>query len=178
MVTGNFDIHDNLFVYQGLKLQTDPETITTLAHMARFIIADITQARSIPQELQAIVPDLPSVPVQPLLLTSDREYGMFEHFKRYPWVLETYYYDVPNEIPASIEDKIIIPAEAKASELARRCGLPPVSENNPLRKLGFRESRFPGISLSGNSVNILLDCRLRVDQEALSDNRIGPSPPD
>jgi uncharacterized protein YjbI with pentapeptide repeats len=94
------------------------ETISTLAHMARFIIADITQAKSIPQELQAIVPHLPSVPVQPLLLTSEREYGMFEHFKRYPWVLDTYYYDNLNDALASVEDKVISPAEAKVRELA------------------------------------------------------------
>jgi hypothetical protein len=95
------------------------ETISTLAHMARFIIADITEAKSIPQELQAIVPNLPSVPVQPLLLTSDREYGMFEHFKRYPWVLDTYYYDNLDDALASVEDKVISPAEAKVRELAR-----------------------------------------------------------
>jgi len=95
------------------------ETISTLAHMARFIIADITEAKSIPQELQAIVPNLPSVPVQPLLLTSEREYGMFEHFKRYPWVLDTYYYDNLNDALASVEDKVISPAEAKVKELAR-----------------------------------------------------------
>jgi hypothetical protein len=28
-----------------------------------------------------------------LLAASDREYGMFEHFKRYPWVLDTYIYN-------------------------------------------------------------------------------------
>ena len=95
------------------------ETISTLAHMTRFMVADITEAKSIPQELQAIVPNLPSVPVQPLLLSSEREYGMFEHFKRYPWVLETYYYDDPNEILVSLEDKIINPAEDKASQLSR-----------------------------------------------------------
>ena len=95
------------------------ETISTLAHMARFIIADITEAKSIPQELQAIVPNLPSVPVQPLLLTSEREYGMFEHFKRYPWVLDTYYYDNLDDALASVEDKVISPAEAKVRELAR-----------------------------------------------------------
>ena len=94
------------------------ETISTLAHLARFIIADITGAKSIPQELQTIVPNLPSVPVQPLLLNSDREYGMFEHFRRFPWMLETYYYDNLNEVLVSIEDKVISPAETKARELS------------------------------------------------------------
>src|SRR5215204_2186523 len=89
------------------------ETISTLAHMARFIIADITQAKSIPQELQAIVPNLPSVPVQPLLLTSEHEYGMFEHFRRYLWVLDTYYYDNLDDVLASVEAKVISPAETK-----------------------------------------------------------------
>jgi hypothetical protein len=93
------------------------ETISTLAHMARFIIADLTEAKSIPQELQRIVPDLPSVPVQPVLQASAEEYSMFEHFKRYPWVLETYRYQSLDEVITALPEKVIAPAELKAKEL-------------------------------------------------------------
>jgi uncharacterized protein YjbI with pentapeptide repeats len=89
------------------------ESVSTLAHMARFVIADITDARSIPQELMAIAPNLPSVPVQPILLSSQREYGMFEHFRRYPWVLEPYLYDDQNALMAVLNQKVIAPAEAR-----------------------------------------------------------------
>lgn len=90
------------------------ETVSTLAHLARFIIADITSPRSIPQELHAIIPHLPSVPVQPLRLATASEYGMFEHFKQYPWVLETHIYESRERLIAELKEKVIAPAEAKA----------------------------------------------------------------
>lgn len=92
------------------------ETISTLAHMARFIIADITEAKSIPAELQCIVPNLPSVPVMPLVLRSDGGYALFEHIIRYHWVLEPYEYESQEELIASISERIITPAEAKVKE--------------------------------------------------------------
>jgi hypothetical protein len=96
------------------------ETVSTLAHMARFVIADITDAKSIPQELMRIVPALPSVPVQPLLLASQREYGMFEHFKRFPWVLPAHVYEDQDSLLAALESCVIGPAEAKAKEQTGR----------------------------------------------------------
>jgi uncharacterized protein YjbI with pentapeptide repeats len=106
-----------LFDFEAPGSRDLTETISTLAHMARFVIADITEAKSIPQELERIVPGLPSVPVQPLLQISAGEYGMFEHFKRYPWVLETYQYESLEEVIAALPDKVIAPAELKAKEL-------------------------------------------------------------
>jgi len=87
------------------------ETMSLLARMARFVVADITDAKSIPQELSMVVPDMPSVPVQPLLLEGSAEYGMFEHFKRYPWVLETYRYPSSEHLIAGLAEHVIGPAE-------------------------------------------------------------------
>ena len=105
-----------LFDFEGPSNRDITETVSTLAHMARFVIADITDAKGIPQELMAIVPALPSVPVQPLLLASQQECGMFEHFKRFPWVLEPYLYEDQDRLLAAITDKVIGPAESKAKE--------------------------------------------------------------
>jgi hypothetical protein len=93
------------------------ETVMTLAAMAKFVIADITDAKSIPQELMAIVPNLPSVAVQPLLLASQQEYGMFEHFKRFHWVLDTVLYQDQETLLRSLESRVILPVEQKAKEL-------------------------------------------------------------
>jgi uncharacterized protein YjbI with pentapeptide repeats len=112
--------HDYLPVLFDLKGPSDrdiTETVSTLAHMARFVIADMTDAKSILQELIAIVPTLPSVPVQPVLLESQREYGMFEHFKRYPWVLPLALYGGQEELLSSLEQRVILPAEAKVREI-------------------------------------------------------------
>ena len=101
------------------------ETVSLLARMALFVVADITDAKSIPQELGIIVPDLPSVPVQPLLLKGNDEYSMFEHFKRYPWVLKTYRYASQEQLIGNLANRVIRPAEAKILKLR---GRPPQSK--------------------------------------------------
>jgi Pentapeptide repeats (8 copies) len=87
-----------LFDFDGPVNRDITETVSTLAHLARAVIADITEARSIPQELMAIIPNLPSVPVQPIVAKTAETYGMFEHFQRYPWVRETYSYASPQAL--------------------------------------------------------------------------------
>src|SRR6202008_4083800 len=92
------------------------ETISVLAHLARFIIADITDPSSIPLELQAIVPTL-RVPVQPLLLKGKKEFSMFQDLrKKYHWVLPTYNYKYDKTFIASLKENVIKPAETKAKE--------------------------------------------------------------
>jgi len=93
------------------------ETVSILAHIARFVVADITDARSVPQELDRIVPALPSVPVQPLLASTAVEYGMFEHFKRYPWVMELRRYDDAQSLLAGFAKNIISSIEERLLDL-------------------------------------------------------------
>jgi uncharacterized protein YjbI with pentapeptide repeats len=105
-----------LFDFEKPGSRDITETVSTLAHLARFVIADITDPKSIPQELMKIVPSLPSVPVQPLLLASKREWAMFRDLRRYPWVLEPVRYKNLSGLLANFEKSVIAPAERKAQE--------------------------------------------------------------
>src|SRR5882724_3301435 len=67
-------------------------TVETLARMARFIIADLTDPSSIPHELGTIVPFLRTTPVLPIRVVGSKGYSMFEDLRRYPWVLDIYEY--------------------------------------------------------------------------------------
>ena len=87
--------------------QTTDETISTLAGMARLVIADLTDAKSILQELRSIVPNRPSLPVQPILLAAQTEPGMFDFFHRFPWVLKTHFYDTSADLLVNLRERVI-----------------------------------------------------------------------
>lgn len=108
-----------LFDFEGPVSLNTTKTVTLLARMARFIIADLTEPSSIPQELHAIVPDV-MVPVQPLLLEGTRHHSMFPDFlHKYQWVLPIYRYASLATLLAALQEKIIAPAEAKVRELRK-----------------------------------------------------------
>jgi uncharacterized protein YjbI with pentapeptide repeats len=107
-----------LFDFEKPANRDFTETVSTLAHLARFVIADLTDPRSIPQELTAIVPQLLSVPVRPLLLGSQSEWGMFSDLLRYPQVIAPLHYTDDAMLLSRLEADVIAPAEQKARALA------------------------------------------------------------
>jgi uncharacterized protein YjbI with pentapeptide repeats len=94
-------------------------TVETLARMARFIIADLTDPSSIPHELATIVPQLRTTPIQPLRLAGSGGYGMFDEFQRaYKWVLEVHEYVNSKTLIKNLA-MIIAPADEMAGQLRR-----------------------------------------------------------
>ena len=99
-----------LFDFSKPTSRTTDETITLLARMARFVIADISDAKSVLQELEAIVKELPSVPVQPVIIASQDEPGMFDSYRPYPWFLPVHRYNTPAQLLNELSDRVIKPA--------------------------------------------------------------------
>ncbi len=96
------------------------ETVSILAHISRFVIADLTDAKSVLQELQRIVPGLPSVPVQPLLAQSDCEPGMFDHLGQFRSVLPIHRYESIVDLLESLDVSVIGPAQAVYEQKHRK----------------------------------------------------------
>ncbi len=107
-----------LFDFEKPRTRDTEETITLLARMARFIIADVTDAKAVLQELHAIVPELPSVPVQSIILATQEEPGMFDHYRNVTHFLKPVHrYTDQEQLLADLGDKVIRPAELKVREL-------------------------------------------------------------
>jgi hypothetical protein len=118
-----------LFDFEKPASRDLTETISILAHLARFIIVDLTDPSSAPHEVATVIPQT-AVPVQPLLsreplivdgkVRERREYAMFEDLRRrYHWVLPPFRYQDTAELLASFQAHIIAPAEQKARELTQ-----------------------------------------------------------
>lgn len=128
----NYNYVPIIFDFDPPKNQTTTETVQFLASMARFVIADLTYPSSIPQELTAIIPKSPSLPIQPLLLIERKpkylndisanlsesiplgerklEYSMFRDWRPYRWVLPIFYYKNEEHLITNLEKSVIQPA--------------------------------------------------------------------
>ena len=92
------------------------ETVTLLARMARFVVADLTNPASIPLELQAFAPDV-AVPIRSIVLKGQTPFSMFKTLRKYHWVLAPYEYADLDELLTNLDAEVIRPAEAKRTEL-------------------------------------------------------------
>ena len=94
------------------------ETIKTLAGMSRFIIADITNPKSAPLELQAIMPDY-MIPFVPIIEKGEEPFSMFRDLKQKygDWVLDVLVYTSQDELIDVMDVAVVKPALEMATML-------------------------------------------------------------
>ncbi len=119
------------------------ETVQLLANMARFVIADITDPKGIPQELSNIIPSLPSVPIQPIILISQRPYAMFEHWQGpgYNTVLPEFAYENKQHLIEHLEEGVLHPIDTWMEETNKG----DVRERLLMERIQELERRFAAI---------------------------------
>jgi uncharacterized protein YjbI with pentapeptide repeats len=112
--------HDLLPIVFDFDRPTDKdftETIKTLASISYFVIADITNPKSSPLELQATVPDY-QIPFVPIIQAGESSFAMMVDLqKKYPWVLPTRSYDSIDTLMATLKPGIIDPAVEMRNKL-------------------------------------------------------------
>lgn len=93
------------------------ETIKTLAGISYFVIADVTNPKSSPLELQATIPDY-QIPFVPIIQEGEYPFAMMVDLqKKYNWVLDTISYDSRDTLIKILKPHIIDPAIRKRDEL-------------------------------------------------------------
>ena len=100
------------------------ETIMILAGLSRFVIADITNPRSVSLELQAIIPNY-MVPFVTIAQRGLPAFSMFDDLPRkYHWALPLLEYNSAETLLATFDDKVVAPALEKLQEVRRDKAMP------------------------------------------------------
>jgi hypothetical protein len=99
------------------------DTVRTLVGLSRFVIADITNPRSTPLELQATVPEY-MVPFVPIIEQGEEPFAMFKDLwvKHRQWVLDPISYSDVDELAQGLDEGIVKPALARFDELMKKTG--------------------------------------------------------
>ena len=86
------------------------ETVRLLAGLSKFVIADITNPKSAPLELQATVPEI-MVPFRPIIEEGEKPFAMLQDLwgKHRDWMFEPIHYSSVDALIASLDEKIIRP---------------------------------------------------------------------
>ncbi len=99
------------------------ETIKTLAGMSRFIIADITNPKSSPLELHALMPEY-MIPFVPIIHKDEKPFAMFQDLQQKygEWVLDLLEYDSTENLIGDLVKKVIRPALKMSKKLQLKKG--------------------------------------------------------
>ena len=96
------------------------ETIKLLAALSLFVIADITNPKSSPLELQATVPDF-QIPFAVIIQKGEDPFAMAADLNKYDWVLRpTLTYETVDSVRKAFKRAILDPAWEKHKELRGR----------------------------------------------------------
>lgn len=88
------------------------DTVKTLANLARFVIADLTDPNMVRSELLYITANVPAVPIQPLIQEGATLPVEYETWVLYRSFLPLYSYADLSHLLASLNESIITPVEA------------------------------------------------------------------
>src|SRR5262249_30368466 len=109
-----------MFDFERAKEKDFTETIKILAGLSLFVIADITNPKSAPLELQATVPDY-MIPFVPIIHEGEPPFAMFKDLQnKFDWVLNTLEYDSESTLMQVLDKAVIRPALQKHEELMVR----------------------------------------------------------
>ena len=109
-----------MFEFAALPTQETTRTLSTLAHLSRFVIADLTDAQSVLQELTVIIKDLITLPVQLLLQESAPTPPMVDGLLMSQSVLGPYRYSTKERLLEDLPTKVIGPAHDRARQIDAR----------------------------------------------------------
>ena len=110
-----------VFNFEKPETKDFTETVRTLAGLSRFIIADITNPKSTPLELQATIPEY-MVPFVPIIEQGEEPFSMFKDLwvKHREWVFEPISYSSIEELVQGLGRGIIEPALERFDELMKK----------------------------------------------------------